>query len=95
MILGLLLQVSAGSYTMEMPRYSTECFTERLKHGDRIEIGFEVVFNPDTSNLHTVTQERASAFGFYAEEEKEVADELQMLSNNFRFMKDEQKHLRS
>ena len=77
----LLLGARAGTYVMNMARHSQECFVEKLKHGDRIEIGFDVVetngddkldlnvINPDSSVLHSVTQEKAAAFGFYAGQE--------------------------
>lgn len=72
----LLGSVQAATYSMQLPRYGQQCFNEMLANQDRLEIGFEVVstvgddkldctvLNPDLSLLHTVTQERAAAFGF-------------------------------
>jgi hypothetical protein len=70
----LLPPVLAGSWTFDLPRYTEQCFSERLANGDRLEISFEVftggkidcvVTNPDTSVLHTINHESSSAFGFY------------------------------
>lgn len=42
-LLTLLATVYAGTYTLDLNRYTQQCFTEPLKNGDRIEVGFAVV----------------------------------------------------
>ena len=65
-----------GTWILQLPKHSTECFTEKLAHGDRMEVGFQViaddspidlaVSNPDGTSLHKVDKESAAAFGFNA-----------------------------
>jgi hypothetical protein len=32
-----------SNFAVKLPRYTNECFYEDLKHGDRLEISFEVM----------------------------------------------------
>ncbi|KAI8924915.1 emp24/gp25L/p24 family/GOLD-domain-containing protein [Entophlyctis helioformis] len=97
-VLAFLLSVavaptSATTFSMQLPRYGSECFYETLNRGDRLDISYEVmggsgseldidfvINNPDGSPLHVVSRERDAQFGFNS-----VADgQYKMCFNNLR-----------
>ena len=77
-ILIYLQLVRSSSFHIKVARYSSECFYETLKSGDRLEVSFEVtsstgetdidykITNPDGSKLHTVDRSKDASFGFNA-----------------------------
>ena len=74
----LLRFVQSSSFHINIARYSTECFYEALKSGDRLEVSYEVtsstaeydidykINNPDGSKLHLVDRSKDASFGFNA-----------------------------
>ncbi|KAL2919260.1 p24 complex component [Polyrhizophydium stewartii] len=76
----LALPAAASStFSVLLPRYTSECFYETLAGGDRLDVNFEVmsstggdldldysISNPDGSTLHSIARERQAQFGFNA-----------------------------